>query len=103
MKKLKNEHDLLKEAIRVGGVYLKKRGAGSFEETDSSDLKITAIYKLLVHDQLIQPFRRATPARVAWPGELLDVSLRPPTASRCQSHQEPRTGPPYSPNGGGRS
>ena len=58
MKKLKNESELLKEAIRVGGLFLQKRGAGSFEETDGADLKITAIYKLLVHDKLIQPLAK---------------------------------------------
>jgi len=58
MKKLKNESELLKEAIRIGGVFLQKRGAGSFEGTDGSDLKITAIYKLLVHDKLIQPLAK---------------------------------------------
>lgn len=58
MKKLKHENELLKEAIRVGSIFLKKRGAGAFEETDGADLKVTAIYKLLVHDQLIQPLAK---------------------------------------------
>lgn len=58
MKKLKHEQELLKEAIKVGSVYLKKRGAGEFEDRDSADIKITAIYKLLVHDQLIQPLAK---------------------------------------------
>ena len=55
MKKLKHEKELVKEAIRVGGVYAKKRGVGEFEETDSAKLKIEFIYRLLVHDKLIQP------------------------------------------------
>ncbi len=58
MKKLKHEQELLREAIRVGGIYLKKRGAGNFEESDSADIKVTAIYRLLVHDQLIQPLAK---------------------------------------------
>ncbi len=58
MKKLKNEGELLKEAIRIGGVYLKKRGAGDFEGTDGQDLKIEALYKLLVHDKLVQPLAK---------------------------------------------
>lgn len=58
MKKLKHEQELLKEAIRVGGIYLKKRGAGEFEDTDSSNLKITALYKLLVNDGLVQPLAK---------------------------------------------
>ncbi|MEH6628322.1 MAG: DUF5062 family protein [Motiliproteus sp.] len=58
MKKLKNEGDLLKEAIRIGGVYLEKRGGGTFEGTDGHDLKIEALYRLLVHDKLIQPLAK---------------------------------------------
>ncbi|MFT5720313.1 MAG: hypothetical protein ACI9W6_000603 [Motiliproteus sp.] len=58
MKKLKHEKELLKEAVRVGGLYLHNRGAGEFEGNDSSDLKITAIYKLLVLDKLIQPLAK---------------------------------------------
>ncbi|MEH6650173.1 MAG: DUF5062 family protein [Motiliproteus sp.] len=58
MKKLKHEKELLKEAIRIGGIYLNKRGAGSFEATDGADLKIEAIYKLLIHDKLIEPLAK---------------------------------------------
>ncbi len=58
MKKIKHEQELLKEAIRVGMVYLKKRGAGEFEPTDSADVKVTALYRLLVHDQLIHPLAK---------------------------------------------
>ncbi len=58
MKKLKNENELLKEAIRVGCVFLEKRGAGAFEETDGQEVKVTAIYRLLVHDKLIQPLAK---------------------------------------------
>ncbi len=54
MKKLKHEADLVKEAIRVGTVYFEKRGAGRFEATDSASDKVTAIYRLLVNDGLIQ-------------------------------------------------
>ena len=55
MKKLKNEAGLLKEAIRVGSRYIEARGAGSFEPTDHADLKVRAIYLLLVKDGVIQP------------------------------------------------
>ena len=58
MKKLKNEAALVKEAIRVGGVYAKNRGVGEFESTDSSHNKLTFIYRLLVHDGLIQPLAK---------------------------------------------
>ena len=54
-KKLKNENDLLKEALRVGARYFESRGAGKFEPTDHIDIKIRAIYLLLVKDKVIQP------------------------------------------------
>jgi hypothetical protein len=58
MTKLKNEALLLKEALRVGTLYAEKRGAAMFEPTDSAKLKIEYLYKLLVHDNLIQPLAR---------------------------------------------
>lgn len=59
MKKIKNESELLKEAIRVGARYFEARGAGKFETTDHVDIKVRAIYLLLVKDDVIQPL--ATP------------------------------------------
>jgi len=58
MKKLKNEAELVKEAIRVGMIYAEKRGAVKFEATDSARDKIEYVYKLLVHDKLVQPLAR---------------------------------------------
>jgi predicted transcriptional regulator len=58
MKKIKNEAELVREAIRVGDVYAKKRGVGAFDDTDSSHDKITFLYRLLVHDKLIQPLAK---------------------------------------------
>ena len=55
MKKIKNESELLKEAIRVGTRYFEARGAGKFEATDHVDLKVRAVYLLLVKDKVIQP------------------------------------------------
>lgn len=55
MKKIKNEAELVKEAVRVGVVFAEKRGVAKFEPTDSMNDKIEYIYKLLVHDNLIQP------------------------------------------------
>ena len=55
MKKLKNEKELLKKAIHFGTSYAQKRGVVQFEATDSHDAKIEYIYRLLVHDQVIQP------------------------------------------------
>ncbi|HIP68677.1 MAG TPA: DUF5062 family protein [Chromatiales bacterium] len=55
MKKLKNEAQLVKEAIRIGVKYGEDRGVVEFEATDSAQEKIEYIYRLLVHDKLIQP------------------------------------------------
>lgn len=57
-RKLKNEHELLKEAIKVGTRYAEKRGVVKFEPTDSQELKVEYLYKLLVHDQLMQPLAK---------------------------------------------
>ncbi|MCB1668826.1 MAG: DUF5062 family protein [Porticoccaceae bacterium] len=56
--KLSNEPELLKEAIRVGMIYAEKRGVAKFEKTDSANDKIEYLYKLLVHDKLIQPLAK---------------------------------------------
>ena len=54
MKKLKNEKELLKKAIIEGMKYGEKRGVVKFEATDSANDKIEYIYRLLVHDKIIQ-------------------------------------------------
>ena len=54
MKKLKNEAQLLKEAIRAGIEYGEQRGVVEFEPTDSANDKIEYIYRLLVHDKIIR-------------------------------------------------
>ena len=56
--KLKNEPELLKEAIRVGMIYAEKRGVVKFDGTDSANEKVEYLYKLLVHDKLIQPLAK---------------------------------------------
>jgi hypothetical protein len=55
MKKIKNEAELVKGAIIAGVKYAEKRGVAVFESTDSASEKILFIYRLLVHDKLIQP------------------------------------------------
>lgn len=55
MKKIKNEAELVKGALIAGVKYAEKRGAAVFEPTDSVSEKILFIYRLLVHDKLIQP------------------------------------------------
>lgn len=55
MKKLKHETELIKAAIEAGVKYAEDRGAAIFEASDSQSEKILYIYRLLVHDKLIQP------------------------------------------------
>lgn len=54
-KKLKNEKELLKEALTLVLDDAVKRGIVEFEPTDSHDLKIQYAYRLLVHDKAISP------------------------------------------------
>lgn len=54
MKKLKNEKELVRKAISEGMKYGEERGVVEFEPTDSASLKIEYIYRLLVHDKVIQ-------------------------------------------------
>lgn len=55
MKELKHEAELVKAAILAGVQYAEQRGAAVFEPTDSASEKILYIYRLLVHDKLMQP------------------------------------------------
>lgn len=55
MKKLKHEAELFKAALLAGMKYGEERGAVIFEPTDSASEKILYVYRLLVHDKLIQP------------------------------------------------
>ena len=55
MKKMKNEKEMVKKAIEEGVKYGEARGVVEFEATDSAALKIEYLYRLLVHDKIIQP------------------------------------------------
>jgi len=55
VKKLKNEKELIRKAILEGVKYGENRGVVEFEANDSADDKILYIYRLLVHDKVIQP------------------------------------------------
>lgn len=55
MKKLKHEAELIKAAIEAGTRYGEARGVVEFEKTDSANDKALYIYRLLVHDKVIQP------------------------------------------------
>ena len=65
MKKLKNEKELLKKAIEEGVKYGEGRGVVEFEVTDSVNDKAEYIYRLLVHDKVIQPIPEYQVSHVA--------------------------------------
>jgi hypothetical protein len=55
MKKLKHEAELFKAALLAAVQYAEGRGAVEFEATDSASQKLLYVYRLLVHDKVIQP------------------------------------------------
>lgn len=55
MKKMKHEAELFKAALLAGVKYAEGRGAVEFEATDSASQKLLYVYRLLVHDRIIQP------------------------------------------------
>jgi hypothetical protein len=55
MKKLRHEAELFKFALPAAMKYAEERGAVEFEPTDSASQKLLYVYRLLVHDKLIQP------------------------------------------------
>ncbi|MFK7831450.1 MAG: DUF5062 family protein [Congregibacter sp.] len=57
MKKIENEKELVKKAMALGVAYGEKRGVVEFEPSDSAGDKLEYIYRLLVHDRLIQPLQ----------------------------------------------
>ena len=54
-RKLKHEKELLKVALDMILNDAVKRGVVEIEPTDSHDLKIEYVYRLLVHDKAITP------------------------------------------------
>ena len=46
---------MVKKAIAAGVKYGEERGVVEFEATDSQGEKIEYIYRLLIHDKIIQP------------------------------------------------
>ena len=55
MKKLKHESELFKAGLHAAMKYAEERGAVEFEATDSASQKLLYVYRLLVHDKLMQP------------------------------------------------
>ena len=58
MKKIKHEAELVKEALKEGMKYAESRGVVEFEATDSVNAKLEYVYRLLVHDKLLQPLAK---------------------------------------------
>ena len=58
MKKLKHEKELVKLALETVMTIAEKRGVVKFEATDSSKEKIEYVYRLLVHDKILQPLAK---------------------------------------------
>ncbi len=55
MHKLKNEAALFKAAFLEGVRYAEGRGVVEFEPHDSASEKLLYIYRLMVHDKVMQP------------------------------------------------
>jgi hypothetical protein len=55
MKKLKHEAEIFKAALLAAMKYAEGRGAVRFEAGDSASAKLLYVYRLLVHDKIIQP------------------------------------------------
>jgi Domain of unknown function (DUF5062) len=55
MKKLQHETELFKAALAAAMKYAEERGAVKFEPQDSASEKLLYVYRLLVHDRLLQP------------------------------------------------
>ena len=55
MKKLKHEKELVKLAQDMVMTIAEKKGVVQFDATDSSKEKLEYVYRLLVHDKVLQP------------------------------------------------
>ena len=71
MKKLKHEAELYKEAFAAGIKYAEGRGVVEFEPTDSASEKLLYVYRLLVHDKVMQPLPEEQVAEKALRHKLL--------------------------------
>ena len=58
MKKLKNEKELVKLALDMVMTIAEKKGVVEFAATDSSKEKLEYVYRLLVHDKVLQPLAK---------------------------------------------
>lgn len=58
MKKLKHEKELVKLTLDMVMAIAEKKGVVKFDATDSSKEKIEYVYRLLVHDKVLQPLAK---------------------------------------------
>jgi len=58
MKKLKHEKELLKLALDLVMSIAEKKGVVKFDATDSSKEKLEYVYRLLIHDKVLQPLAK---------------------------------------------
>lgn len=58
MKKLKHEKELVKLATDMVMSIAEKKGVVKFDATDSSKEKLEYVYRLLVHDKVLQPLAK---------------------------------------------
>ena len=58
MKKIKYEKELVKLALDMVMTIAEKKGVVEFAATDSSKEKLEYVYRLLVHDKVLQPLAK---------------------------------------------
>lgn len=58
MKKLKHEKELVKLTLDLVMSIAEKRGVVEFDGSDSSKEKVEYVYRLLIHDKLLQPLAK---------------------------------------------
>ena len=58
MKKLKHEKELVKLALDLVMSIAEKKGVVKFDATDSSKEKVEYVYRLLIHDKILQPLAK---------------------------------------------
>lgn len=58
MKKINHEKELVKLALDLVMAIAEKKGVVEFATTDSSKEKVEYVYRLLVHDKVLQPLAK---------------------------------------------
>ena len=58
MKKVKHEKELVKLTLDMVMAIAEKKGVVKFDTTDSAKEKVEYVYRLLVHDKVLQPLAK---------------------------------------------